>query len=283
LVSAAAGFCAPSHAAELLILASSGGEFVRDCSNRDVVISGSNSKFILAGGCQSLTVPGDGNQILADMADESEILLRGNENSVAWTNMMGGDQLKIHTEGRLNHIVKLDDATKQPNRGETTKPPAKPQMSANEPKPDSGQSRQSGQAAPSPPAPVPVAGTSGSSGSAAEVHFAFDSARLQSDALHILIDNAVRLRESNQKNVRLIGHTDSIGGHAYNINLSVRRADAVKNWLIREGGLAQEGLTSVGLGPDQPKARNSTAAGRSENRRVEIVTETSPLRQADSK
>jgi hypothetical protein len=122
----------------LLILASSGGEFVRDCTNRDVVISGSNSKYILAGGCQSLTVPGDGNQILADMAAESEILLRGNENNVAWTNMTGGDHFKIHTDGRLNHIVKLDDATKHPDRREASKPPT--QTSAVEPKPDSNQS-----------------------------------------------------------------------------------------------------------------------------------------------
>jgi outer membrane protein OmpA-like peptidoglycan-associated protein len=117
----------------------------------------------------------------------------------------------------------------------------------------------------------------------AEVHFAFDSARLEPDALHILIDNAVRLRGSNQKNVRLIGHTDSIGSHAYYMSLSLRRADAVKSWLIREGGLAQEGFSSVGRGPDQPKASNSTFAGRSENRRVEIITETSPSPQADSK
>jgi hypothetical protein len=125
LVSAAAGFGAPSQAAELLILASSGGEFVRDCANRDVVISGSNSKFILAGGCQSLTIPGDGNQILADMAAESEILLRGNENNVARTNTTGGDHLKIHTDGRFNQVVKLDGSPKQPDVREANWPKAR--------------------------------------------------------------------------------------------------------------------------------------------------------------
>jgi hypothetical protein len=96
-----------SQAADLLILPGSGGEFVRECANKDVVISGSKSKFVLTGGCQSLSVPGDGNQILVDMAPGSEIYLRGNENDVAWTKEHDAPSPAIVADGQANSIVQL--------------------------------------------------------------------------------------------------------------------------------------------------------------------------------
>jgi hypothetical protein len=96
-----------SQAAELLILPGSGGEFVRECAHKDVVISGSKSKFVLTGGCQSLSVPGDGNQILVDMAPGSEIYLRGNDNDIAWTKEHDAPSPAIVADGQANSIVQL--------------------------------------------------------------------------------------------------------------------------------------------------------------------------------
>jgi hypothetical protein len=95
------------QAAELLILPGSDGEFVRECGHKDVVISGSKSKFVLTGGCQSLSVPGDGNQILVDMAAGAEIYLRGNDNNIAWTKLRDAAAPTILTDGQSNSIVQL--------------------------------------------------------------------------------------------------------------------------------------------------------------------------------
>jgi outer membrane protein OmpA-like peptidoglycan-associated protein len=66
------------------------------------------------------------------------------------------------------------------------------------------------------------------------------------------------------------GHTDSVGGEDYNQNLSEQRGSAVRDYLIKEG-IAQGSVTSRGFGKDQPVASNETAAGRQQNRRVELV------------
>jgi outer membrane protein OmpA-like peptidoglycan-associated protein len=66
------------------------------------------------------------------------------------------------------------------------------------------------------------------------------------------------------------GHTDSTGTADFNQTLSEKRANAVRDYLISQG-LRSDSLTAVGLGQDNPVADNSTAAGRQQNRRVEIV------------
>jgi outer membrane protein OmpA-like peptidoglycan-associated protein len=66
------------------------------------------------------------------------------------------------------------------------------------------------------------------------------------------------------------GHTDSVGGEAYNQLLSEQRGTAVRDYLTREG-MAGTSVTSQGFGKTQPVASNETAAGRQQNRRVEIV------------
>ena len=65
------------------------------------------------------------------------------------------------------------------------------------------------------------------------------------------------------------GHTDSVGSDAYNQKLSVRRAEAVKAYLVGKGVDAKRVYTE-GKGEKQPVATNKTAAGRAQNRRVEI-------------
>jgi outer membrane protein OmpA-like peptidoglycan-associated protein len=66
------------------------------------------------------------------------------------------------------------------------------------------------------------------------------------------------------------GYTDITGSDEFNQTLSEKRAEAVRGYLI-EQGLTQDSVTSQGFGKSNPVAENSTAAGRQQNRRVEIV------------
>ncbi len=66
------------------------------------------------------------------------------------------------------------------------------------------------------------------------------------------------------------GHTDSVGGDEYNMKLSENRAGAVRDFLVGEG-VPSSSVSSQGFGKTMPVADNSTAAGRQQNRRVELV------------
>ena len=104
-----------------------------------------------------------------------------------------------------------------------------------------------------------------------EVMFAFNSDQLRTDAVNILAECAEMIKRDGARDMRVIGHTDSIGSLGYNLNLSNRRAEAVKTWLVKDGGIPKEDLFAIGLGPKKPKASNATADGRAKNRRVEVV------------
>ncbi|MEL6989247.1 MAG: OmpA family protein [Bacteroidota bacterium] len=67
------------------------------------------------------------------------------------------------------------------------------------------------------------------------------------------------------------GHTDNEGDRNYNINLSKERADFARDYLQRNGGLNASRMDVQGFGPDKPVATNSTAEGKAQNRRVEII------------
>ena len=70
--------------------------------------------------------------------------------------------------------------------------------------------------------------------------------------------------------VEISGHTDNLGSHAYNVNLSQRRAEAVKRHLVR-AGIDESRITVAGYGPDKPISDNKTRAHRALNRRTEFT------------
>jgi outer membrane protein OmpA-like peptidoglycan-associated protein len=102
------------------------------------------------------------------------------------------------------------------------------------------------------------------------VTFASGSAQLTADAQVYLEDIAAWLASEPDGRYEIRGHTDSAGDPERNRSLSARRAESVRQALI-DLGLPAASLTAVGLGADHPIADNSTATGRAQNRRVEIV------------
>jgi outer membrane protein OmpA-like peptidoglycan-associated protein len=78
------------------------------------------------------------------------------------------------------------------------------------------------------------------------------------------------LKEYPDTNILVEGHTDSAGPDDYNLNLSKQRAQSVTNYLVTNG-ISGGRLTTTWYGESQPKADNSTAAGKAKNRRVELV------------
>jgi OOP family OmpA-OmpF porin len=76
------------------------------------------------------------------------------------------------------------------------------------------------------------------------------------------------LKEFPTSHGDIAGHTDSTHTRAYNQKLSERRANSVKEYIIKNFGIAPERLTSSGYGEDKPIATNKTKAGRAKNRRI---------------
>jgi OOP family OmpA-OmpF porin len=99
------------------------------------------------------------------------------------------------------------------------------------------------------------------------VGFELDSAQLTGPSQSILDSVAADLKKYPRLKIELQGHTDSSGSDAYNLKLSQRRADSVRDYLVSQGVPASQ-LTAKGYGESQPIADNATADGRATNRRV---------------
>lgn len=101
------------------------------------------------------------------------------------------------------------------------------------------------------------------------VNFDFDKANIRPDARPIL-DEAVRtLKDEGAIAVVAEGHTDSKGTDAYNQQLSTRRAQSVKDYMVK-GGVTSSRVDVEGFGESKPVANNDTDDGRAQNRRVEL-------------
>ncbi len=118
------------------------------------------------------------------------------------------------------------------------------------------------------PAPAPAAAAAKVT-YAADAFFDFDRAVLKNEGKAKLDDLVSKVRGVNLEVVIAVGHTDATGGNAYNQRLSVRRAEAVKAYLVSKGIEANRVYTE-GKGEGQPVADNSTREGRAKNRRVEV-------------
>ncbi|KAF1010997.1 MAG: Outer membrane porin F [Pseudomonas fluorescens] len=104
-----------------------------------------------------------------------------------------------------------------------------------------------------------------------DVHFEFDSARLTAADKGKLDTVATRLKqEAANAQLRVSGHTDSVGKDAYNQKLSERRAHSVVDYLVSQGVPRSRFVSVSGAGESHPVADNKTADGRALNRRVEI-------------
>lgn len=79
------------------------------------------------------------------------------------------------------------------------------------------------------------------------------------------------LKSDGALRLEVQGHTDNVGAAAANLKLSQDRAAAVKDYLVKTGGIAAGRLSAAGFGDAKPVADNKTEAGRAQNRRVELV------------
>jgi outer membrane protein OmpA-like peptidoglycan-associated protein len=101
------------------------------------------------------------------------------------------------------------------------------------------------------------------------VNFDFDKSEIRPDAAVILDEVVSILSGAPDTQVRIEGHTCSMGPDAYNQGLSERRAASVLKYLV-EHGIATSRLSSAGFGESSPMATNDTREGRALNRRVEL-------------
>ena len=111
----------------------------------------------------------------------------------------------------------------------------------------------------------------------ADVLFDFDKADILPKAVETLSKAAAIVKERAKGTVRINGHTDAKGGDAYNMRLSERRANSVRDWFRTNGGLSSFKFETKGFGATQPVAPNQKPdgsddpEGRQKNRRVEII------------
>ncbi len=102
--------------------------------------------------------------------------------------------------------------------------------------------------------------------------FDIDSAVVHPGAYSDIKRMAKILRDYPQTRIRIEGHTDSTGSEEYNLRLSQRRAEAVKQLLVAEG-IDPSRIVTIGYGEARPRATNATKQGRQLNRRVEVFIE----------
>lgn len=109
--------------------------------------------------------------------------------------------------------------------------------------------------------------------------FDLNSAALKQQSMQTLDQIADVMNNNPESDILVKGHTDSSGAEKYNQELSERRANAVRNYLIAKG-VAPDRITAIGFGMTMPVASNDTAEGRERNRRVEIEIKPRPEKKS---
>lgn len=105
------------------------------------------------------------------------------------------------------------------------------------------------------------------------IYFDFNSATLRPESDPVLKEISDALKHNPAWKIKIDGHTDNVGGDAYNQRLSERRAQSVMEALTKRYGITADRMTPEGFGASRPKATNNTVEGRALNRRVELVRE----------
>ena len=103
-----------------------------------------------------------------------------------------------------------------------------------------------------------------------DVQFAPNQAELTVSAMRRLDPLVLLLKDQPRRTIYIEGHTDSSGTGSYNLELSQRRADSVRDFLI-DNGISPNRIVARGYGEADPVASNDTTSGRRENRRVEVI------------
>jgi len=103
------------------------------------------------------------------------------------------------------------------------------------------------------------------------LHFDFDKAIIKDIDIPQLKKAVDFVKKYPQAKVKLEGHTDSIGTEQYNQKLSEKRAEAVRKYIVKEGGCSEASISSIGYGELKPVDSNKTKEGRANNRRVEVL------------
>ena len=101
--------------------------------------------------------------------------------------------------------------------------------------------------------------------------FATGKSDIQPESRPVLKEIASTMKQHGDLKILIEGHTDNVGSAASNLTLSDARAAAVKSALVAEFGIDAGRITTKGLGDTKPAAPNTSAIGRAQNRRVEIV------------
>ena len=110
-----------------------------------------------------------------------------------------------------------------------------------------------------------------------DVLFDFDKATIRKKAEPTLKNVIEVIQKYSAKNVLIEGHTDSKGSNAYNLKLSKKRSNSVKNWLVTNSTISPNMILAKGWGETRPIAKNRNKdgsdkpKGREKNRRVEIT------------
>jgi OOP family OmpA-OmpF porin len=105
---------------------------------------------------------------------------------------------------------------------------------------------------------------------AAKVLFDINSAKVKPEAYPMLQEAVLLMKKNPELKVEVGGHTDSTGTAAYNLTLSVKRAEAIKDHFVSRG-IDPKRLATKGYGITNPAASNDTKEGRAKNRRVELT------------
>ncbi len=115
-----------------------------------------------------------------------------------------------------------------------------------------------------PPEPIPIT---------ALIHFDYDSDVIRKESYGLLDEYGKAFTNESFSDMRVIiaGHTCHMGSMEYNQELSERRAEAVRNYLLTHHNIAPDRLTTKGYGKTEPVASNATKKGRALNRRVEFI------------